>query len=371
MSRRTSAAGWILSLLAIPLLLCARPVEAQEIAGEYQVEVQGTTSYLDRQPAQQRLQDNTVLTVEQDGDTIKVEFGGFAGAMSTTIFRGRVGNGRFVALWTSPSNPGEARLITGEVVGDRLRGRLLYPRAAADAAVPGWTEIEFSAVRRGGPERQPASPLPGRMTPADRLRRPPVGRVPAQPSGADADEARFAVDVMAMTEPEAPLAGHRIEFIARVTPKRSGESVERTELWINGLVQGSSDGGLLEVEAGPFNAGRLEYQIRAISSQGSPSELITRRVDVTSAGNTTISGRLAGGHSSITDVQLVRLDGLTVARSRVDGNGRYRLTGIPAGDYVIFVNDAKNEAMVSPTSNLEIRVDGRSSYTRDFEVRRP
>ncbi len=359
----------LLSMLAAGSLVTPTALGAQQIAGEYQVEVRGTTHYLDRAPATRQLRDNTALYVQQDGDVIEIEFRSFASAMSTTTFRGRVGNDRFVALWTSSGRPAEALLITGEVDGRRLRGRLLYPRAKPDAAVPGWTEVEFSAVR---PERRgQARPdrKPGRLTPGERLARPGVVLRPATGGEAASNETPFEVDIAAMTDPEAPLAGHRIDFIARATPLRSGESVERTELWINGLVQGSSDGNLLEVEAGPFRAGRLDYDIVAVADDGRRSELIRRSVNVTAAGNTTILGRLTGSRGKISDVQLVRSDGRTVAKSSVSRSGRYRFRRIPAGKYVIFVNDAKTEARVSPTSNLEIRVDGRSAYTRNFEIR--
>lgn len=347
--------------LSAALVAPPRSASAQDIAGEYQVEVRGTVYHLDRDPEQRTLRDNTTLTVEQQGDEIVIEFRSFASAMSATAFRGRVGNGRFVAVWSSASG-GAARLITGEVDGRRLRGRLIYPRATADATVPGWTEVEFSAV----PHERTGQATP---TPAVRSRVPVRGPVGLRPRPAPDAAAEFAVEVSAVTDPEAPLAGHRITFLARATPTRSGESVERVELWVNGLVQGSSEGSVLDVVAGPFGAGRLTYDIVAVSSDGRRSEPLGHTVDVTAAGNATITGLLEGAPGLVTDVQLVRPDGRTIARSAVDEGGRYRFSGVPAGNYVIFVNDAKREAIVSPTSNLEIEVDGRRTYRRNFEVR--
>ncbi len=367
MGHRISRLGSTVSVLMIAFAVhVAVPgtSAAQSIAGEYQVEVRGTTYYLDREPEQRALQDNTTLVVTQQGDVIELEFRTFASAMATTIFRGRVGHGRFVALWSHSTRPGEALTITGEVDGRRLRGRLIYPRATADAGVPGWTEVEFSAVRRATRVGQAGSSgirgaLPGRLP----------GRAPAQSTATAQAEQPFEVEMSAFTEPGAPLAGHRIEFVARGTPSARGESVGQMELWVNGLVQGSSDGNLLEVMAGPFEAGRLSYDVVAVSTDGHRSEPSTHTVMISAAGGTTIHGRLDGASKMISDVQLVRMDGTTVAASVPDANGRYRIAGVPAGDYLIFVNDAKSEARVSPSSNLEIAVDGSSTYERNFEVR--
>ncbi|MEN8145017.1 MAG: hypothetical protein ABFS14_08720 [Gemmatimonadota bacterium] len=364
----------VVAFLAHPL-----PAPGQNIAGEYQVEVRGTTYHTDRAPETRQLRDNTTLRVKQTGDQIEIEFRSFASAMSATTFRGRVGHGRFVAVWTYPAAVDETRLITGEVDGGRLRGRLIYPRANADAGVPGWTEVEFSAVRHERQTGQAAQQPAGQQTAAAQPpKRPGNLRLPgaisraarANPTNAAAaDAAAFAVGVNAMTVPEAPLTGHRIEFLARGTPSSRGESVARMELWVNGLVQGSSDGNVLEVMAGPFPAGRLAYDVVAISSDGRRSEPARSTVDIARAGNTVIRGGISGNRDKISDVQLVRADGLTVAVSKLDSDGDYRFLGVPAGDYVIFVNDAKTEARVSPTSNLEISVNGRKTYTRNFEVR--
>lgn len=364
-------------VLAVGSLAVAAPAPAQQIAGEYQVEVRGTTHYLDRTPASRQLRDNTGLVVKQQDDVITIQFRSFASAMSTTVFEGRVGNDQFVALWTGSA--GQARLITGTVNGNRLRGRLIYPRTTPDAAVPGWTEVEFSAVRQGRSSQGSASVggqavTPGRQaTPLDRLptgRQRPIRLAPAADANAAAEaEADFAVDVAAMTVPDAPLAGHRIEFVARGTPSVRGESIERMELWVNGLVQGSSDGNLLEVEAGPFAAGNLDYDVVAVSADGRRSRPMTHRVLITASGGSVIRGTISGERGAISDVQLVRPDGRVAALTRPDASGDYDFTGVPAGDYVIFVNDAKTEARVSPTSNLSISVDGRGAYTRDFQVR--
>lgn len=377
----TKLKALMLSSLVSGLLAAPTLATAQQIAGEYQVEVRGTTTYLDRKPVQRPLRGNTSLTVEQDRDVITITFNSFASAMSTTKFRGRVGNGHFVALWAPGSTENQALMITGEVDGRRLRGRLVYPRATADAAVPGWTEVEFAAVRRertgqstGGTADRPASGLQVGG-------QPPRGAAAIRPGGAlarpvagndDADgEEPFAVDVIASTYPEAPRTGRRITFLARATPKERGASVARMEVWVNGLVQGSSDGDVLRVDAGPFRAGRLDYDIVAVSVDGRRSELLAHTVDVIRAGNSSISGRVTGQVGAVSYIELLRRsDEKSLARTKPSGNnGLYSFSGIPAGDYVLFVNDGKREAMVSPSSSVNVHANGSSSYTQDFEVR--
>ena len=326
--------------------------QAQSIAGEYQVEVRGTTYYLDREPVEKRLQDNTSLIVKQQGDQITLEFRSFASAMSTTVFHGRVGNNRFVATWSSGS---DIRLITGTVDGKRLRGRLIYPRASADAGVPGWTEVEFAASLDQSRTQQTSAVPP---------KRPPPGGTVA----ANAEDV-FSVEVVAMTDVDAPLAGHRIEFLARVTPESRGESVERVELWIDGRARGASAGNILEVTAGPFKAGRLAYDVVAVSSDGRRSAMSRNYVTVAQAGNTTIYGEITGNPDVIENVQLMHSDGRSVIKTPISSDGSYRLVSVPRGKYTIFVNEGKAEAMISPSPNLEIEVDGQSSYRRNFEVR--
>lgn len=369
----------ILSALAATFLVAPVSLSAQQIAGEYQVEVRGATTYLDRKPVQRPLRGNTSLTVEQDGDVITITFKSFASAMSTTTFRGRVGNNRFVALWAPGSTDNQALMITGEVDGRRLRGRLVYPRATADAAVPGWTEVEFAAVRRermgqssGGTADRPASGLQvGRQPPRGAAAIRPGGALARPAAGNDDDsEEPFAVDVIASTYPEAPRTGRKVTFLARATPKDRGASVARMEVWVNGLVQGSSDGNVLRADAGPFRAGRLDYDIVAVSDDGRRSELLGHTVDVIRAGNSSISGRVTGQVGAVSYIELLRRsDEKSLARTKPSGNGLYSFSGIPAGDYVLFVNDGKREAMVSPSSSVNVHANGSSSYTQDFEVR--
>ncbi|MGD8496455.1 MAG: hypothetical protein PVF05_09720 [Gemmatimonadales bacterium] len=366
-------------LPAIALLAAPAVATAQQIAGEYQVEVRGSTVYLDRKPVERPIRDNTVLTVEQDGDVIAITFNSFASAMSTTTFRGRVGNGRFVAIWSPEGTGSQAMLITGAVDGNRLRGRLIYPRATADASVPGWTEVQFSAVGHesrssssslGDPGARPALPA-NRQAPqlADRLR--PRGALETGSGNATNDEEKFAVDVQAITNPELPRSGRRITFLARGTPKQQGETVKHMELWINGLVQGSTDGNLLRVEAGPFDAGRLEYDIAAVSTDGRRSEYMRHTVEIIPPGNSIVYGHITGDVNAVDFVALVRRsDEKELARQKPLGNGQYQFDQVPAGDYVLFVSDGKREAMVSPSSNVDLHVDGsRRSYEQDFTVR--
>lgn len=365
-------------LPALALLAAPAAANAQQIAGEYQVEVRGSTVYLDRKPVDRPLRDNTVLTVEQDGDVVAITFNSFASAMSTTTFRGRVGNGRFVAIWSPTGTENQARLITGAVDGNRLRGRLIYPRATADASVPGWTEVQFSAVGHesrssssslGNPGARPALPA-NRQPPqlADRLRS--RGALETGSGNAADDEDKFAVDVQAVTYPELPRSGRRITFLARGTPKQPGETVKHMELWINGLVQGSTDGNLLRVEAGPFDAGRLEYDIAAVSTDGRRSEYMRHTVEIVPPGNSIVSGRITGDVAAVEFVALVRRsDEKELARKKPISDGQYRFTQVPAGDYVLYVDDGKRESMITPTSNVNLHVESGKAYKQDFTVR--
>ena len=124
-----------------------------------------------------------------------------------------------------------------------------------------------------------------------------------------------------------------------------------------------------KVTTGPFQAGRLAYDVVATSSDGRRSTLSRNYVTVAQAGNSTIYGQINGSFSMIENVQLMHPDGRSVIKSPVSTNGSYRLVSVPRGTYTIFVNDAKREARVSPSPNLEIEVDGQSSYRRNFEIR--
>lgn len=363
-------------LLAAGMVWAPRPALGQQIAGEYEVVVEGSAYYLDREPDRRALRDRTTLTIKQDGDRIALEFGTFASAMSATAFHGRVGNDRFVALWSSASSGGRSRLILGRVVEGGLRGRLIDPRAAADATVPGWTEISFRAERRPSaardsdavalPSERPSAgkrPLRPR-TPRDARWEPRPHAVPAEAGERDP----FQVQITAVTEPAAPVAGRRVDVLARATAQ-AGETVARMELWIDGLIRGSSEESVLDVRAGPFEPGRVDYEIVAVSADGRRSDPWRETLVVAPAGRTVVSGRITGRPAMVTDVQLLTPEERVVARSPVDGDGRYRFSGLSAGVYWIFVNDGKREAWISPAASVRIQVDGTSGYTRDFEVR--
>lgn len=357
-------------------LLAAGPAAAQQIAGEYTVEVVGWTYHLDRDPDRRELGDETTLSVEQDGDRIVIDFGSFASAMSTTRFRGRVGHDRFVAVWSS--GDGDARVLTGRVQNGTLRGELLYSRGGSDAAVPGWTSVRFRAV--------PASESSAKDSPAasmGRLRPPRVGnQAPpisprARPGGAvlpgesgasdDSPEEAFAPTVLTHTDPEAPTSRDRVTLMARADAP-PGERVERTEIWMNGMLQGSSDGSRVEATVGPFEPGRVDFDVVAVSGSGQRSEPHPSSVTVRPAGESVIRGRIRGHPELVTNVQLLNASQELVATRPVGRNGRFRFEGIARGRYYLFVNDGKREARISPGSTVQFTVDGRSTYRKDFTV---
>lgn len=141
--------GLHLALTLFLLTTLADSASAQNIAGDYAVQVRGSVVATDRTPATRSIEDETTMEITQRGDRIQVTFGSFAGAMSARRFEGTVGNDRFTAIWWHRGSEDEAVTLWGEVRGDQLRGRLLYPRAAdRDGLVHGWTEITFSARKQ-------------------------------------------------------------------------------------------------------------------------------------------------------------------------------------------------------------------------------
>ncbi len=136
-----------LTVCAVALVaLFAAPVFAQNIAGEYQVTVKGTNVFLDRSPATRSISDTTTLKVSQSGDRVTMEFGSFGGASAATVFKGKVGNKRFAAVWWYQGSDHETKVLWGSVSGTRLLGRMIYPRVAyRPGLVPGWLEIAFTA----------------------------------------------------------------------------------------------------------------------------------------------------------------------------------------------------------------------------------
>ena len=120
--RRRSLA--VLVTLVFASLLALPTAYAQNISGEYQVEVRGTVHSVDQEPAERQLNSTTTLKVAQQGDFIKIEFGSFASVMSATLFEGRVGNGRLVeqgAAHAHARRPG-ANPIAGVRGVDPTRG---------------------------------------------------------------------------------------------------------------------------------------------------------------------------------------------------------------------------------------------------------
>ncbi len=134
------------------LLLPAMVLFAQDIAGEYQVSIQGTNVFMDRNPAVRNITDNTTMEIEQSGETIILTFGSFAGASAATIFKGKVGNGRLSAVWWYNGAPHETKVIWGRVSGDgrTIKGEFFYPRVApqSDGQIPGWVEAKFTARKK-------------------------------------------------------------------------------------------------------------------------------------------------------------------------------------------------------------------------------
>lgn len=133
------------------LLLTALTSNAwgQSIAGKYRVQVKGVNIFLDRPQGRRPINDQTTLKVEQQGDRITMEFGAFGGASPATIFKGKVGNGRFSAVWWYQGSAHETKVLWGSVRKQKLRGRMIYPRVAhRQGLVPGWVEVDFEATRQ-------------------------------------------------------------------------------------------------------------------------------------------------------------------------------------------------------------------------------
>lgn len=133
---------------------------AQNIAGSYDVRVNGTNHYLDISPAQKSISGNTTMIITQTGEKISVEFGSFAGAMAATRFKGKVGNNQFAAVWWYQGSPDETKVLLGQIKNPQtLIGKLIYPRVAyrdegapgTKRFVPGWVEINFSARKKTQP----------------------------------------------------------------------------------------------------------------------------------------------------------------------------------------------------------------------------
>jgi len=121
---------------------------AQDISGHYSVQVKGSNVFMDRSPGRQVIDDQTTLRVTQHGDRVSMAFGAIGGASPATMFKGRVGDGRFVAVWWYAGSAHETKVLWGAVRNHRLHGRMIYPRVAErQGLVPGWVEIEFEAVK--------------------------------------------------------------------------------------------------------------------------------------------------------------------------------------------------------------------------------
>lgn len=141
--------GLHLTFTLVLLTAFSLPASAQNIAGDYDAQVRGTVVSTDGTPVERSISDRTTIEITQRGDRIRITFGSFAGAMSARRFEGTVGNDRFTAIWWNRGSEDEAVTLWGQVRGDRLRGRLIYPRAAdRSGLVHGWTEVTFSARKQ-------------------------------------------------------------------------------------------------------------------------------------------------------------------------------------------------------------------------------
>ena len=149
---------YVLLVLIVGLALVPAPgANAQTIAGNYAVTVTGTNNHLDITPATQPISATTTMNITQTGDKINVTFGTFAGAFSATLFKGKVGNNLFSAIWWSQGSPDEANVVWGKVVPNenKLTGSLIYPRVSARSdpppgsprMVPGYVYVDFEAVK--------------------------------------------------------------------------------------------------------------------------------------------------------------------------------------------------------------------------------
>jgi hypothetical protein len=353
------------ALLSVVLLLSSTSLSAQDISGEYQVEVRGTTHYVDREPAERQLSDNTTLKVAQQGDSFKMEFGSFASAMSATTFEGRVGNNQFVAISWSAGRPGEAPIITGEVVGGRLRGRLILPRATTNAdLVPGWTEAEFSAVR------QQVSQQTVPQTPSSRS----LGRKTLQPrrqaplSSAGSAVQGFSFETAVSNEPQAATSRDQVKFEVVAEPP-PGVEIERVELWINGKRVLSTGGRRAVRPYGPFSAGRIPFYLVAYAADGRKATGETQTLRVYPAGDASVTGDVWGRWALVSDVQLLDSEERVVKKVNLTPPGRYRFDHVPEGRFYIYVNDAGNGATIRPAGGDGwVQSDGKGGYTVNFNV---
>lgn len=150
---------YVLLVLIVGLALVpASGANAQPIAGDYAVTVTGTNHYFDITPATQPISATTTMNITQTGDKINVTFGAFAGAFTATLFKGKVGNNLFSAIWWFQGSPDEAHVIWGKVVPNenKLTGSLIYPRVSARSdpppgsprLVPGYVYVDFEAVKQ-------------------------------------------------------------------------------------------------------------------------------------------------------------------------------------------------------------------------------
>lgn len=145
--------------------MCTATVWAQDISGNYKVTVKGVNVMMKRSSAHQHFSDETTLKVSQNGDRVTMTFGSFGGVSAATIFKGKVGNNRFSAVWWYQGYSHETKVIWGRVRNNKLSGQMIFPRVAyKPGMVSGWVEIDFEAVKtlRAMPI-QPA-PIPHRHT---------------------------------------------------------------------------------------------------------------------------------------------------------------------------------------------------------------
>ncbi|MEA3508196.1 MAG: hypothetical protein U9R40_04665, partial [Synergistota bacterium] len=157
----------VISLLSAFLLAAfAGGAMAQDISGSWTVTLHGYNYFTDRSPSKVAIhKTETTMEVEQSGDRVSITFGGFAGVSSATIFKGAVGQNKFVATWWYQGYPHETKVLTGfysQQTGN-ISGTMLYPRAAdKDGLVPGWVEVKFVAKKKLEPvviPQQPVKPL--------------------------------------------------------------------------------------------------------------------------------------------------------------------------------------------------------------------
>ena len=167
-----------LTILVVTIVSAGSAVAAKTIAGDYAVTVQGADILMDRQPANRPITVRTILKVIQHGDRITMTFGAIGDTSAATIFKGRVGNGRFAAVWWYRESAHETKVVWGTIRGRQLHGRMIYPRVAGGSAqAPGWLEISFEAKRKSDPK-----PM-GRVNPGTG----PMVHGPGEPLNVQAD----------------------------------------------------------------------------------------------------------------------------------------------------------------------------------------